>query len=1364
MERTEHSGWGSGGWRRYVGLLIILTCYILPASLAQAGGTITGTVFQDFNSDGVFNITSSGALPAVDVHVAGITVSAYDANGMLRGNATTVRCTGAGVPTAFCTGADTGPNYNLTATGTGPYRIEFTGLSSRFHPTLVGTDNTTSVQFVADGNSSGVSFGLNNPGDYCQATPQLATSCFVAGDQTNGTNQNNPVVVSFPYDASGQNPGLETDEALAKQVGSTWGLAYHRTSRSLFVAAYAKRGAGFGPGSGNATSDGTGTIYRITPGGVTDGTPFLDLDDLFGASTSGADTHTDFEPLPPDFDSGAYDSAGKVALGDIDISEDDSTLYAVNLADRRLYVLPIGLTPTAPTVGQVTRTAVPDPGCVNGVARPFGVKVHLGLVYVGGVCTAENGGTASDLLAYVYSYEPATATWSASPVLQFPLNYPRGCSDLGGTYGKLCYSSSGTTGALADWRPWRSTFDASVPAGYDSGGFTSYPQPMLTDIEFIGNDLILGFRDRFSDQIGANDTGPDGAGFLGKNLWSVPAGDILRASPNGGGGWTIETNAQSSPAGAFGPSAGANNEQGPGDGEFYFGDNLNNGPNEAHDESGLGGLVQVPGFPEITMTVMDPIVIFAAGVYQLNNASGARTRAYEIYPPGNNFEKANGLGDLEALCDAAPIEIGNRVWNDTNRNGRQDPGESGINGVTLELYRNGVLVGTTITATVNGQAGSYYFNATNVTLNGASSIVPGTGTPGGNSQYEVRIPNISGGAKQAALGALALTLADVNTGSDSDIRDSDGTTSGTSAVYAIPYADLSGPGFTNHTYDFGFTTAVVTPSSLSGCVYVDANNNGARDGTEQGIGGVTITLTCTDSINGDTVTITTTSAADGTYSFLNLLPGVCTVTETQPVGYIDGVDSVGSAGGTLTNDQVSNITLPAGVNATDYCFGETGSSDICVTSTLYPANAQVGQQVSYRLEVVNYGPADATNVVVTDQLPARTVLVSARPSQGSCSGTTTLTCNLGSMLNGATVPITVVLRVVQSGALSGSATVTSSKPDPNGGNNTSIQIARGVPVGDVRVKVRLFNSRSAEVTDFTLCLSPFDFGFIVLQNGPVNPGQLAELAQRRAKVRYLSVAEDALPSQGYVTLVATEVFRSTDGTCVDLEAEIPSDTPWPLTTWAILQDVGGGFFATDVPTASVQVNPTSGAVLQGAGLIPGGNTVIARFDVNANVGGQTDIFVWLAENAGDPSGANRPAQLTAFLDCEDELDVSTTVNLPDEVNVIDPSTLAGIGQCKQTQQYRGVLRFELPVPGFVWSHVLQAGQQYRSSFPGYNLECNSFIPSLMNTCRVPGYLMGDTAAGKLVPYYRVSESLATIIGIENAIGAAGPNGSTPQGQ
>jgi hypothetical protein len=98
-------------------------------------------------------------------------------------------------------------------------------------------------------------------------------------------------------------------------------------------------------------------------------------------------------------------------------------------------------------------------------------------------------------------------------------------------------------------------------------------------------------------------------------------------------------------------------------------------------------------------------------------------------------------------------------------------------------------------------------------------------------------------------------------------------------------------------------------------VYEDTNNNGVKDAGEPGIAGVTVSL------SGDETNVTTTDAT-GAYTLL-LFVGCCTytITETQPAGYADGIDSVGDRGGTLGNDVISDIDLE-GDTATGYNFGE----------------------------------------------------------------------------------------------------------------------------------------------------------------------------------------------------------------------------------------------------------------------------------------------------------------------------------------------------------------------------------------------------------------------------------------------------------
>ncbi len=55
------------------------------------------------------------------------------------------------------------------------------------------------------------------------------------------------------------------------------------------------------------------------------------------------------------------------------------------------------------------------------------------------------------------------------------------------------------------------------------------------------------------------------------------------------------------------------------------------------------------------------------------------------------------MGDIELMCDPAPIEIGNRVWNDTDQDGVQDPGEAAIAGVSVQLVKSGTVIATAMT-------------------------------------------------------------------------------------------------------------------------------------------------------------------------------------------------------------------------------------------------------------------------------------------------------------------------------------------------------------------------------------------------------------------------------------------------------------------------------------------------------------------------------------------------------------------------------------------------------------------------------------------------------------------------------------------
>ena len=151
-----------------------------------------------------------------------------------------------------------------------------------------------------------------------------------------------------------------------------------------------------------------------------------------------------------------------------------------------------------------------------------------------------------------------------------------------------------------------------------------------------------------------------------------------------------------------------------------------------------------------------------------------------------------------------------------------------------------------------------------------------------------------------------------------------------------------------------------------------------------------------------------------------------------------------------TEDDLSNTASVSSSTAdpdmTNNADGETtvvnaapaAAADLSVTKSSAPDPVRVGQELTYTITVSNGGPSPAAGAVLTDVLPASVTFGSAA-SQGSCSGTTTVTCSLGTVASGASATIVVKVTPTTDVDLSNTATATSSTADPSLLNNSATE-------------------------------------------------------------------------------------------------------------------------------------------------------------------------------------------------------------------------------------------------------------------------------------------------------------------------------------
>lgn len=263
----------------------------------------------------------------------------------------------------------------------------------------------------------------------------------------------------------------------------------------------------------------------------------------------------------------------------------------------------------------------------------------------------------------------------------------------------------------------------------------------------------------------------------------------------------------------------------------------------------------------------------------LSGNSGDFTLSPGAVNPTAIFALAASVDNLDADFGYTNTNgvIGDFIWSDADGNGRQDPGEPGIDGVTVTLLNaDGTMVATTAT-----EADGHYFF---------------TGVTAGEYRVSVNVPAgytlISSGPQTNASPSVPITLE-------------------AGGIYLNADFGLQGSGL----------------NTVSDRIWHDANRDGVADAGETGIGGVTVSLFADADGDGlidagESIIATAITDANGDFTFSDVPDG----------NYVIGI---GDSGGALadfdgtTADAVVGYRpltgLSGNVSGTNFGYGRVGA-------------------------------------------------------------------------------------------------------------------------------------------------------------------------------------------------------------------------------------------------------------------------------------------------------------------------------------------------------------------------------------------------------------------------------------------------------
>lgn len=251
------------------------------------------------------------------------------------------------------------------------------------------------------------------------------------------------------------------------------------------------------------------------------------------------------------------------------------------------------------------------------------------------------------------------------------------------------------------------------------------------------------------------------------------------------------------------------------------------------------------------------------------------------------------------------------------------------------------------------------------------------------------------------------------------------------------------------------------------------------------------------------------------------------------------------------------VVRPQGLACDSGAYEFATIADLAITASVAPPTVTAGARVTYTLTISNLGPADATALTLTDELPNGGTFIAASIDGGACGFGNQVTCTLPALTAGVAATVTIVATApVTIGAITNTAAITAATADLNLGNNHFVTvIAVTLPAGDLTPPGPVGSLTATAITTqgATLTWTP------AIDNVGV------------AGYRVLAQKDGASQPPFLVGLIDAKVTTYTVTT-------LASDTSYQL--WVIAYDLAGNdaLMTESVPVAITTLSPLVGMV------------------------------------------------------------------------------------------------------------------------------------------------------------------------------------------